>query len=315
VTAAVEPLVSVVVPTRGRPDLVVRAVASALAQTIREIEIVVVADGPDDATMRALRAIDDPRVVVEALPQPRGIGAARNAGVRRARGRWIAFLDDDDEWMPDKLAAQVPFAAHSSHAHPIVSCRVTVRDERGQERVWPRRLPAPGEPLDEYLFVRRTPFWGEALVQTSTLLVDRELPLAVPFDERLPKHEDLDWLLRAVRTPGAAVTFVPSERPLATWHVDRDRPRASTAPDWRRSVAWLRSLDGLVSPRAYAGFCLTWLAADAARERSVEALWRLPWEACRRGRPRALDALLFLAMWLAPTAARDRVARLLTRRS
>ena len=306
-TASAAPLVSVVVPTRGRPDLVGRAVGSALAQTMRELEVVVVADGPDDATMRALRAIPDPRLVVEALPEPRGIGAARNAGVRLARGRWIAFLDDDDEWTPDKLAVQIPIAEASSDAHPIVSCRVAV----GEGRVWPRRLPAPGEPLDEYLFVRRTPFWGEALVQTSTLLVDRDLALSVPFDESLAKHEDLDWLLRAVRTPGAAVTFVPSERPLATWHTETDRPRASTAPDWRGSVAWLRSRDALVSSRAYAGFCLTWLAADAARERSVEGLWRLPWEACRRGRPRALDGLLFLAIWIVPAAARERLGRLL----
>jgi glycosyltransferase involved in cell wall biosynthesis len=272
---------------------------------------VVVADGRDDATLRALRATDDPRLVVTVLPEARGIGAARNAGVRLARGRWIAFLDDDDEWIPDKLAVQIPVAERSPDAHPIVPCRVAVRDDGSGERVWPRRSPAPGEPLDEYLFVRRTPFWGEALVQTSTLLVDRDLAVAVPFDERLSKHEDLDWLLRAVRTPGAAVTFVSSDRPLAIWHTETGRPRASTAPDWRRSVAWLRSRNGLVSPRAYAGFCLTWLAADAARERSFEGLWRLPWEACRRGRPRALDALLFLAIWVVPAGARERLGGLL----
>ena len=304
-TAPAEPRVSVVVPTRGRPELVVRAVRGALAQTVREIEVVVVADGPDDATTRALATIDDPRLVVDVLPESRGVGAARNAGVRIARGRWIAFLDDDDEWVADKLAVQLPIA----HEHPIVTCRVAVAAGDGRECVWPRRLPAPGEPLDEYLFVRRTPFWGEALVQTSTLLVDRDLAVAVPFDERLAKHEDLDWLLRAVRVANAAVTFVPCERPLATWHADTNRPRASTVPDWRQSVAWLRSTDGLVSPRAYAAFCLTWVAAAAARERSVEALWRLPWEAWRRGRPRARDVLLYLAMWAVPPGVRERLRR------
>ena len=312
-TAPAEPRVSVVVPTRGRPDLVVRAVRSALAQSVREIEVVVVADGPDDATTRALQALGDPRLVVEVLPEPRGVGAARNAGVRIARGRWIAFLDDDDEWTADKLAVQLPIAAGSAHAHTIVTCRVAVRDDDGREHVWPRRLPAPGEPLDEYLFVRRTPFWGEALVQTSTLLVDRDLAVAVPFDERLAKHEDLDWLLRAVRVANAAVTFVPSERPLATWHAQTNRPRASTALDWRQSIAWVRSTDGLVSPRAYAAFCLTWVAAAAARERSAAALWRLPWEACRRGRPRVRDLLLYVGMWAVPAGARNRLGRRLTR--
>jgi glycosyltransferase involved in cell wall biosynthesis len=313
VTAPAEPRVSVVVPTRGRPDLVVRAVRSALAQSVQEIEVVVVADGPDDATTRALGTIDDPRLVVEVLPEPRSVGAARNAGVRIARGRWIAFLDDDDEWAADKLAVQLPIATGSAHAHPIVTCRVAVIADDGRKAVWPRRVPAPGEPLDEYLFVRRTPFWGEALVQTSTLLVGRDLAMAVPFDERLAKHEDLDWLLRSVRMANAAVTFVPSQRPLATWHVETNRSRASTVPDWRQSIAWLRSTDGLVSPRAYAAFCLTWVAAAAARERSAEALWRLPWEACRRGRPRVRDVLLYLGIWAVPAGARDRLGYRLTR--
>lgn len=309
-TGAADPLVSVVVPTRGRPDLVVRAARSALAQTVRELEVVAVVDGPDDATSAALGALADERLRVEVLPHPRGIGAARNAGVRLARGRWIGFLDDDDEWAAGKLAAQLPVAEGSRDAHPIVACRVTVRGDGGSERVWPRRLPATGEPLDEYLFVRRTPFWGEALVQTSTLLVGRDLALAVPFDERLAKHEDLDWLLRAVRVPGAAVTFAAPEEALAIWHVEESRPRASRAPDWRGSLAWMRSADGLVSRRAVAGFCLTWIAADAARERSLEAFWRLPWEACRRGRPRALDVLLYLAIWTMPARARERLGRL-----
>lgn len=304
-----EPRVSVVIPTRDRPTLVVRAVRSALAQTVREIEVIVVLDGPDERAAAALGRVADERLRVETLPIRRGIGAARNAGVRLARGHWLGFLDDDDEWVPGKLAAQLAVAETSPDAHPIVACRVVARDGSGEERVWPRRLPTGREPLAEYLFARRTPFWGEALVQTSTLLSDRELAAAVPFDERLPKHEDLDWLLRAGRFPGAALAFVPSEEPLTIWHVEPDRQRASTVPDWRASLAWIRSVRHLVSRRAYAGFCLGWLGADAARERSFEGLWRLPWEAVRRGRPRAMDVLVFLAGWALPIRLRERAGR------
>jgi hypothetical protein len=306
----VEPRVSVVVPTRQRPALVVRAVESALAQTLRALEVVVAVDGPDAATRAALGCVADARLRVAVLPRRCGIGGARNAGVRAARGRWVAFLDDDDEWSPEKLALQLEVAEASPAAHPIVACRLAVRGDGGvADRTWPRRLPAPGEPLSEYLFARRTPFWGEALIQTSTILVPRELAASVPFDERLAKHEDLDWLLRAAAVPGAALLFVPSPAPLATWHAEEGRARASTVPDWRGSLAWIRGARSLVTRRAYAAFCLTWIAADAARERSLEAFWRLAWEACRRGRPGALDGLLYLGIWTVPRRTRARLGR------
>src|SRR5687768_2514241 len=91
------PAVSVVIPTRARPELVRRAVRSALDQTLRDIEVVVVVDGPDPPTRQTLADIDDSRLRVVELAERGGAPAARNAGVRHARGRWTALLDDDDE--------------------------------------------------------------------------------------------------------------------------------------------------------------------------------------------------------------------------
>src|SRR6267378_4252792 len=100
-------LVSAVIPTRGRPELLLRAVRSVLAQTLREIEAVVVIDGQDPATEQAMETLarKDSRVRVIALPTSTGGSAARNRGVAEASGEWIAFLDDDDEWMPGKVEA------------------------------------------------------------------------------------------------------------------------------------------------------------------------------------------------------------------
>jgi glycosyltransferase involved in cell wall biosynthesis len=99
-------LVSAVIPTRGRPEFLLRAVRSVLGQTLRKIEAVVVIDGQDPATERAVKMLarEDGRVRVIALPTSIGGSAARNRGVDEASGEWIAFLDDDDEWMPGKLA-------------------------------------------------------------------------------------------------------------------------------------------------------------------------------------------------------------------
>src|ERR1044071_7690025 len=97
------PDVSVVIPTLRRPALVTRAVGSVLAQTIENIEVIVVVDGPDEDTRSALAAITDPRLRVIQLSTQGGAPHARNSGVAEARARWTALLDDDDEWLPRKL--------------------------------------------------------------------------------------------------------------------------------------------------------------------------------------------------------------------
>lgn len=307
------PRVTVVIPTMGRPRLVTRAVESALRQTRREIEVVVAIDGPDAMTEKALGSIADRRLRVIRRAKA-GPGAARNAGVAAAAAEWVAFLDDDDLWTPTKLERQLATAESSALAYPIVAGRVAADDGSGRVRVWPRRLPAPGEGVGDYLLVRRSPFWGEALVHTSTLLTRRALLEQVRFREDMPCHEDMDWLLRATRVEGAGVVFVPGAEPLAVWSIDVERERASRAGDWRDSLAWARTERPLLTPRAYAGFLLTNVAAHAARQRSAAALWRLPLEAFRGGRPRVRDMALFAGMWLVPDAARARAADLWYRR-
>jgi glycosyltransferase involved in cell wall biosynthesis len=308
-----KPRVSVVIPTAGRPRLVVRAVESALAQTMREIEVLVVIDGPDRMTASALEPIADPRLRVIQRPHRDGPGAARNTGAGATAAPWIAFLDDDDLWAPEKLAVQLVAAEGSSLAHPIVACRVAA-DDGERIRVWPRRLPDPGEPLGDYLLVRRTSFWGEALIHTSTILTDRALLEEVPFREDILVHEDMDWLLRAIRVEGAGVVFVPGKEPLATWSIDRSRARASRDRDWRESLAWARHARPLISRRAYAAFLLTWVGAHAARGRDLAALWRLPRDAVRFGRPRPRDFLLFAGFWLLSESVRARAADAWSRR-
>src|SRR5215467_957827 len=140
------PQISVVIPTFDRPALVMRAVRSTLAQTLHDIEVIVVVDGPDDATESALATISDPRLRVVTLSDQGGAPNARNVGVREARAPWTAFLDDDDEWLPHKLAIQSDLAKTAGVPMPIVACRLINRTPRA-EFVMPRRLPAPNEPL------------------------------------------------------------------------------------------------------------------------------------------------------------------------
>src|SRR5829696_8802993 len=99
--------VSVVIPSRDRAHIVVDTVRLTLGQRGVEFEVIVVDDGSRDGTAEALEALDDPRVVVLRNAINRGVAHARNRGIEQAAHPWIAFLDDDDRWSPDKLRAQL----------------------------------------------------------------------------------------------------------------------------------------------------------------------------------------------------------------
>lgn len=298
--------VSVVVPSRGRAEAVGRAVASALLQADVALEVIVVLDGPDPASEALLAGCPDQRLRVVVLPASVGGAQARNIGVDAARGEWIALLDDDDVWLPGKLQRQL--AAAGAQARCIVACRVIARSPRG-DAVWPRRLPAVGEALGDYLFDRREPFLGESLLQSTMLLAPRALFREVPFQAGLPRHQDWDWVLRATRAgAGVPVVFVPEA--LAIWHVEDARPTLSGSHGWEDSLAWARQVAPTLSPRAFAGLVLTVTSPFAAREGARGAFWRLLHEARAHGRPRALHLALHGAFWLVPPGLRRAIRRL-----
>lgn len=296
------PAVSVVIPTRGRPSLLLRAVRSVLAQSARQFELVVVLDGPDAATEAAAQTIEDTRVRIEALPEARGPAGARNAGVLAARAELIAFLDDDDEWHPDKLRIQLAELS-SRDALTISAGRVVARRPGRRDRIWPTRLPGPGEPLGDYLLARHGLRWGETLVHTSTIVAATALLRRLPFREDV-RHEDYDWLLRAGHA-GATLAFVRTAEPLATWHIDDDRPRNSRRSDPASSLAWIRSVRGLVSRRAYAAFLLTWVVPDARGLERLRLLPRLLWESARAGTPSPVHVAVALGCTLLPERLRS----------
>jgi glycosyltransferase involved in cell wall biosynthesis len=299
-----EPEVSVVIPTRQRPALVPRAVRSALAQTLPEVEVLVVIDGPDDSTARALAGIDDPRLRMVQRPESGGAPAARNTGAAEARGRWVALLDDDDEWLPDKLAAQLELAKNSPYPLPIVASRLFVRTPR-TEFLLPRRLPAPGEPLSEYLSVRHGLFHGEGFIQTSTIFAPTELLRRVPFADGLRRMQELDWTLRCLEVDGVGLVY--SEEPLVIWYADENRPRISSESPWRNAFDWLKASRSRVTPRAYSAIAMSVVSSMARDSGDLRVARELLREARTHGDPRLLDYLTFLQIWLVPAGLRRSV--------
>jgi GT2 family glycosyltransferase len=303
------PRVSVVIPTAKRAALVQRAVASVLNQTMGELEVIVVVDGPDHETASALAHLCDPRVRVVTNTRNLGACASRNLGADMARGEWLAFLDDDDEWLPEKLERQLT-AAVIFFGTVIVTCRSYVFTPTSRF-IWPRRLYDGSIALDDYLFDRRSIFKGDGFIQTSSLLILKAVFDGLRFAD-LPQHEEWDLLLRAVIGNHAALVMLPEA--LVVHYAEAGTGSLSASFEWRESLAWLRERESLMSRRAISGFCLTIVAPQPAKAKDYSAILPLLTEAWRRGKPTPMQLLLFVTFWVVPPQFRQRVRARCTRR-
>ncbi|MBM6547006.1 glycosyltransferase family 2 protein [Janibacter sp. YIM B02568] len=264
------PEVSVIIPTIVRDlESLDTAVTSALTQDPPPVEVIVV---DDRVGQPALVLGDDERVRVILNAGPHGPAGARNCGVAAARGELVAFLDDDDRWLPGKLAAQLAqLAAADDPGCVVVGTRARVLARTG---TWltPEELPDPSLSVVEDLFlqpeVRRARSRG---TWTSTMLAPRSMVLAVLFDTELTNWEDVDWL---VRMTDQGCTFVVCPEPLV--EVRHDLGEAPSQSHRARADASRSWADRVIAPRsrrAHHNFLLTYvvrlLVAEGRRAEAV----------------------------------------------
>jgi glycosyltransferase involved in cell wall biosynthesis len=208
------PEISVVIPTYNREHTLRRAVQSVLGQTFTDFEVIVVDDCSTDQTKNLVESFRDKRIVYVRHDQNAGPGAARNTGIRRARGQLIAFLDSDDEWLPEKLRLQVEFlkGAPSSvegvctgyYLH-LVRLGMTVEKVPSRPRSW----------LEEFLVRGCDLTPGTTFVGTARCFARVGL-----FDEELPRLQDGDWLIRYAKHYQLGLIRKPMARVYS-----HDRPR------------------------------------------------------------------------------------------
>jgi len=206
------PLVSVVLPTHNRVDLLAGAVESVLSQTEQRFELIVVDDGSRDATPEYLAALTgrDRRTRSIRLETPRGGAGARNEGIRVSRGDWVAFLDDDDRWLPTKLEKQLT----ALRAHPTA-----VAASCGYERVFAsRKRQVVAVPAS----VKLSDLLESNVLGSASLCLGSAQALCsiAGFDTSLVAGQDLDLWVR-LRQLGEIVVC---GEPLVLYHV-HDGPR------------------------------------------------------------------------------------------
>jgi glycosyltransferase involved in cell wall biosynthesis len=210
------PLVSVIIPTYNRCSVLGRAIRSVLSQTYRDFELIVVDDGSQDSTSELLAQFDGKLTAV--YQENRGVSSARNLGIKRSQGELLAFLDSDDEWLPEKLARQT---ALFQGAGPLFVCHT--------DEIWFRR----GEqvPQKSYHSKQGGLFFERALerclISPSSVIISRNLLKEVgEFDEAFIAAEDYDLWLRI--TAFHEVQFVAE--PLVIKHGDCENQLSRTIP-------------------------------------------------------------------------------------
>ena len=191
------PLVSVVIPVRNRADLITRAVESVLGQSFEDYELIVIDDGSDDDLPSALARFDDK---IRFLSQDhRGVSAARNNGIRESTGALIAFLDSDDEWLPEKLERQVERYDPGNSGFVCHTDEIWIRD--GKEVPQKKQHRKQGGRFFERALEL-------CLISPSSVIMTRRLLDRIGwFDEELEAAEDYDLWLRL--TAFHEVDFIP----------------------------------------------------------------------------------------------------------
>lgn len=251
--AKTPPVVSVIIPAYNAAWCVARAVDSVLTQTFRDLELIVVNDGSTDGTATVLAAYGDSLRLVSKVNG--GLSSARNAGIHAAQGRYVAFLDADDSWLPNKLERQLALM----EAQPeLVFCSTSaqLRSPEG-ESLGEWACGTSPLPTLEAIFATNAFVAGSG----SAVLARREVFANVGgFDESLRSLEDIDmWMRLAAAGPYACVpeslTIILKRAGSMSGNLDVMRGAAITVmrknrallPRHQRSAFWRHAYAGMLS--------------------------------------------------------------------
>jgi glycosyltransferase involved in cell wall biosynthesis len=283
--------VSAIIPTRNRPEPLERAIRSVLAQTFEDFEVIVVIDGPDKVTRPDILRAMSRRVRVISLAENVGLAEARNEGIRRARGRWVALLDDDDEWLPEKLAFQIAAAEKLEGEYVFVPCKF-IEKTLTLERIMPAKLPKSALNFSEYIYCE------QGYLQPSMFFMSRALCLEVPFTKGLRHVEDSDWLLRAMRHPGIKLGGV--NRALSIYYNYKSGDRESETTPWEKPLKWAVENHALFTRRAFP-FYVARIGVNAKQAgEPISVLFHLLRMASEYGSLNIKSLLYFFAYWFLP---------------
>lgn len=207
-----QPLVSIIIPTHNRSNLLQRAVNSALNQTYDNIEVIVVDDGSKDDTQTILKNnYTDPRLKILKNDIPKGACHARNRGIQAANGEFITFLDDDDEFSSTRVEKMV---AVWDDKWAYIATGIDYIKKRGRSKIIPPNIIT----LEDMLF--------QIITGNSVLTKKSRIDTLKGFDESLLSSQDYDMWLRLNLKYGDAYCI---QEPLLVMHTEHETPRITSS--------------------------------------------------------------------------------------
>lgn len=207
-----DPAISIIIPTYNRANLIGKSINSVLNQTFKDFEIIIVDDGSTDNTENIVKNFDDRRIRYIKNKRNKGACAARNAGIKIAKGKYIAFQDSDDEWLPEKLEKQIKFFRTAKSKIGIVYTAYWQIKNGNKIYMPPKRVKQRNGNI--YKELLKSSFIGN-----QTILLKKEcFKKSGVFDENLPRLQDWDLVLRLAKY----YDFKFIDDPLVLYHYNSD---------------------------------------------------------------------------------------------
>ena len=282
VNPPINPTVSVVSPFYNRARFLPAIIDTLEAQTYRDFELVIADDGSTDELAEAVaKANASFPIQYVRLDKNGGAAHARNIGIDAARGRYIALLDSDDGWLPDKLRTQLDHLKQTDEGRLVSLTRQTVKG-RGTHLA-PTALMTPQDDVGSYLFLQN------GVIQSSMMFLSTDLAKSTRFDDESTRHDDWSF---ALRLQEAGARFEMLAAPLTIYNDEAGRMRRS--PPYSRS-----RLDWLQKWRRHLGEAPYFAAAAA-----VASHLRFDWQALpiiaramRKGAISPIRAVYYALAW------------------
>jgi glycosyltransferase involved in cell wall biosynthesis len=264
-----QPFFSAIIPTFNRAEFLKKAVSSVLEQSYTDLELIVSDDGSEDNTEHVIRSFDDPRLRYISSSN-KGVSSARNRALKKACGRYIAFLDSDDSWEPGKLATTLEYIRSYPEISIFHTEEIWYREGKILEQKKKHRKP------EGYVYINALPL---CCISISTAVIKAELlEEAGGFDEDLEACEDYDlWLRLTSRHP---VKLIP--RPLTL--KDGGRPDQLSSRIWGLDRFRIKALEKMLASEGLSGEYAKATLAELRRKCRIFALG-----AEKRGRTEAAE--------------------------
>ena len=274
-------MVSVVIPTHNRVDLLPRAIESALNQTYKDIEIIVVSDGSTDGTNELMQKYDYNNLVRYINYTPaKGGNYARNTGFDAAKGEYVAFLDDDDEWLPTKIERQVALMEADNEVGLVYTGIKCIYVNEGIS--YPFIPTLKGDLSKEILF-------QNCVGSTSSVMLRQSLCRACRFDENLQALQDFDLWIKVLQGCKADVV----SEPMVNYYNYRNQTQVSSS-----TAKYIQATDYI--NKKYADLFKK-LSLQEYRQKQVNDTMLLGNKAMRNNSPKEARKFFYKALRLHPS--------------